>query len=393
VAAASPCTVPESSGQEKLPAARVRSADRADHRQVAGKARTAPGTEQSSHEAVQALLRRSAAPGDVEIIETHMSWVYLVGDEVLKLKKPVRHAYPDFTTLSARETACREEVRLNARLAPGVYRGVMALQQQGSAHVLLSPALVDRRTKVADWLVCMKRLPHERMLDVAMAQAAVQPRDVEDLVRVLADFYLAATRVGVSPAVYLERARHELDLCREVLLHPRWMVAGASEVIARLQDALTCHQEALSQRALQGRIVDGHGDLRPEHVCLLQPPVIIDCIEFNAVLRQLDPFDELAFLALECRMAGADWIGARLIKGCAQELGDRPPAAVLQIYTAHRALVRARLSLAHLFDPQPRTPGRWLPQTHRYLAQARAALQALPISPQERALAPPSGPY
>jgi aminoglycoside phosphotransferase family enzyme len=109
-------------------------------------------------------------------------------------------------------------------------------------------------------------------------------------------------------------------------------------------------------------------------VCLLQPPVVIDCLEFNAALRQVDPFDELAFLGLECELAGAEWIGPRLIDGCAAALGERPDRSLLALYTAYRALLRARLALAHLLEPQPRTPERWQPLARRYMARARVAL-------------------
>jgi aminoglycoside phosphotransferase family enzyme len=124
-------------------------------------------------------------------------------------------------------------------------------------------------------------------------------------------------------------------------------------------------------------VLDGHGDLRPEHVCLLAPPVVIDCLEFNAQLRQTDPFDELAYLSLECDLLGAPWIGPRLVSGCAAALGDAPAPALLQLYTAYRALVRARLCMAHLLDTHPRTPEKWPPLASRYIACALAALANL----------------
>lgn len=334
----------------------------------------------ASHGLALAALRSGAAPGELEVIETHMSWVYLLGEEVFKLKKPVRHAFLDFTRLDAREAFCREEVRLNARLAPGIYRGLMALVLVGGRALLVSEPQVLRRSDVVDWLVHMKRLPRARMLDEAMAHRAVLSGDVDALVRLLADFYRKAGRVQVSPLQHVDRLQQELMQSREVLLNPRWSIPGAAQAIRQLQAALVQHQAVLGRRALAGRIVEGHGDLRPEHVCLLHPPVVIDCIESSASLREVDPFDELAFLAMECRMAGAGWIGERLIEGCGRALGDRPPRTVLQLYTAHRALLRARLSLAHLFDAQPRTPERWEPQARRYVMQARAALDTLVLN-------------
>ncbi|MDP3251689.1 MAG: hypothetical protein Q8M77_07230 [Hydrogenophaga sp.] len=340
----------------------------------------------SSHELALAVLRSSAAPGELEVMETHMSWVYLWGEQVLKLKKPVRHAFLDFTQLDYREAFCREEVRLNARLAPGIYLGLMALVLVDGRPSLVSEPQVLRRSDVVDWLVHMKRLPRPRMLDEAMAHRSVQSGDIDSLVRVLADFYRAAEPTNISPLHYVDRFQQGLHLSSRVLLHPRWAIPGAAQAIGRLRAGLAQHQAALGRRAVSGRIVDGHGDLRPEHVCLLHPPVVIDCIEFSASLRQVDPFDELAFLALECRMAGAGWIGEQIIEGCGRALGDRPARTVLQLCTAYRALVRARLSLAHLFDAKPRTPERWEPQARRYVAQAQASLDALLL--KEPAVAP-----
>jgi aminoglycoside phosphotransferase family enzyme len=115
-------------------------------------------------------------------------------------------------------------------------------------------------------------------------------------------------------------------------------------------------------------------------VCLLDPPVVIDCLEFNPRLRQVDPLDELAFLGLECELAGAAWIGARLLERCTVALADPAPPEALNLYTAYRALLRARLAMAHLLDPEPRTPERWTPLAQRYVDRALRSLDAVAAS-------------
>jgi len=310
----------------------------------------------------------------VETIETHMSWLFVAGEQVLKLKKPVRYPFLDFSTPAAREASCREEVRLNSRLAPGIYRGLMALQW-GDGRLRLAPeTAADARAATIDWLVWMRRLPRERMLDRQIAQASVTAADIDALVGVLAAFYRRATVVEIDADEYVARFAREQAINRALLLHPGLQPDSVAATLDHFDAALQGHASTLRARATQGRIVDGHGDLRPEHVCLLRPPVVIDCLEFNAALRQVDPFDELAFFALECELAGAAWIGPRLIDGCRAALGERPDAQLLPLYTAYRALLRARLALAHLLEPQPRTPKRWLPLARRYVARARVAL-------------------
>jgi aminoglycoside phosphotransferase family enzyme len=322
---------------------------------------------------------RHGAPGEpVETIETHMSWVFLAGTQALKLKKPVRYPFLDFSTREAREAACREEVRLNARLAPGIYRGLMVLQWRAGALSVVPEAQADPQAATLDWLVWMQRLPAERMLDRAIAAGTLQAAEIDELADLLSAFYRRATVVPIDGAQYTLRFQREQAISREVLLRPQFRIDGATEALDRLDAALQCHAGLLAKRASEGRVVDGHGDLRPEHVCLLQPPVVVDCLEFNPRLRQVDPLDELAFLALECTLAGAPWVGTRLRGRCAAALhDDAAPTAPWLLYTAYRALLRARLAMAHLLDPQPRTPQRWAPLAQRYVGHALQALQGL----------------
>lgn len=327
------------------------------------------------------FLQSASSYGDtgsaLTCIETHMSWVFLLDKLVFKLKKPVRFPFLDFTTLESREFYCHEEVRLNARLAPGVYLGVVALLWHEGAFSLVPQGRLPACGTVQDWLVVMRRLPLPHMLDQRIARQQVGAPDLEALIGVLGHFYREAPTAPVSAHDYLARFSRELALDRAVLLRPEFQLREAAKAIDGLGQALVLCASALRERVLCDWVRDGHGDLRPEHVCLLQPPVVIDCLEFNPQLRQLDPFDEIAYLALECRMAGASWMGPVLVSGLARALGDAPPAALLSLYTARRALLRARLAMAHLLDPQPRRPEKWRPLALRYLAHSFAASQAV----------------
>ena len=330
------------------------------------------------------FLRSAAAHegtgSSVESIETHMSWVFLAGDRVLKLKKPVRYDFLDFSTLQAREFYCREELRLNARLAPGVYLGVLALQWHAGRFALLPPQRLPAPGQTVDWLVLMRRLPQRQMLDQRIALGDVKSADIDALCRVLVDFYAHAPAIALDPKEYVERLHREQRMSRQVLLDPRFRSLGGVLALDRLDAALRKHEPQLQARAAQGRVLDGHGDLRPEHVCLLRPPVVIDCLEFNAALRQVDPLDEIAYLGLECEMAGAPWIVAQLFDGCEAAFGDRPSPLLRPLYTAQRALLRARLALAHLLDPVPRSPAKWPVRAQRYIERAATALDVIDAS-------------
>lgn len=329
-------------------------------------------------EKVRFLSQPSAYPGVTSSVvsqETHMSWVFLTQDRAFKLKKPVRYPYLDFRSLDARERYCREEIRLNSRLARGIYLGVRPLKVTQSDVLTL-----EEDGRVVDWLVEMRRLPADRMLDVLLTTGRLKEQDVERLANVLATFYRNADHPSVEPEKPFLHFVDELAEDRAVLLRSGLPSdsSGVSRLLDRIERALLEVREPLRSRARTGHIVEGHGDLRPEHVCLTDPVVIFDCLEFNRDLRLLDPFDELAFLGMECARLGAPWFGPALLSRVENRLGDCVPDRLIAVYTALHAALRARLSLAHLLDPSPREPWKWAPLAQHYLALADEALAATP---------------
>lgn len=334
----------------------------------------------SGHGASQGTLRFLLSPeahgpdaGPIELIETHMSWVVLDAREAWKLKKPV--AYPplfDLRSLAARERDARAELRVNRRFAPDVYLGLLAVLRDDGGCQLLSEAALPAPGRIVDWLVRMRRLPADRMLDRMITDRRLEPTHVDALAHTLANYYGSAPPLAVDSESVVRRFRREQARNREVLADPRFALDEAAPALDRLDRALERDVAALRRRVRQGRIVDGHGDLRPEHVCLLEPPVVIDALAFADELRRVDAFEELVALALECALLGAAWVGERLIARCAERLGDLPDPTLRELYRASRALLRARLAVAHLLDPSPRQPERWLPLGRRCIAAAFA---------------------
>jgi uncharacterized protein len=298
----------------------------------------------------------------VEVVETHMSYVFLAGGRAYKLKKPVRYPFLDFSTLEARERDCREELRLNRRLAPDVYLGVTPLTMEGERLSLGGAGVV------VDWLVEMRRLPRTAMLDHLIAAQGVDDRRIDALCDTLAAFYRRATPSTISEADYVARFFFEQALNREALTAPGVGLCNeAAPVLDSLDMRLAEARETLAARARDGHVVDGHGDLRPEHICLDAPVVIFDCLEFNASLRQVDPFDEIALLGVECAQLGAPHLLRRFTDGLARRLDQPVPWPLVGLYGAARAALRARLSYVHLLEPSPRDPQRWEPLARRHL--------------------------
>ena len=304
----------------------------------------------------------------VEVRETHMSWVFLADGIVLKLKKPVRFPYLDFGSIEKRGVACRAEVDLNRRLAADVYLGAVPL--------CVSPAglSIGSGTQVVDWLVKMRRLDQSLMLDGLIAEKQVDRKEIEALASKLAAFYRRAHKVLIRPEIFLANWDYDLRQNRSVLLNPRFGLSpGPIRYLDRLLREFLARKEALFvERLEQRRIVDGHGDLRPEHIWLGDEIKIIDCLEFNARLRMLDPLEEIAYLDLECEHLGMKGVGETVWRRISLALRDHPPLSLFHFYRCYRAMLRARLSIAHLLAPVPRTPEKWRPQALSYLSLAAA---------------------
>jgi aminoglycoside phosphotransferase family enzyme len=309
---------------------------------------------------------------DITAIETHMSWVFLVGSTVFKLKKPVKFPYLDYSTLNRREIACRAEQELNRRLARAVYLAVAPLRVSKRGLSIGGDGLT------IDWLVVMRRLDETRLLDRAIATHSVDHVVVDRTARLLVTFYRTAKRAFLSPALHLRQWHRNVALNHSQLLNPQFgLPSGLIWRIDRAQRRFLARQgELLKARVRAGRIVNGHGDLRPEHVWIGEPPQIIDCLEFSARLRAVDPFEEAAYLGLECERLGAAWIGERITRQLALGLHDRLPDSVFRFYRCYRATLRARLAIAHLLEPQVRTPEKWpaLARTYLRIAEAEAAM-------------------
>ncbi|HSD53505.1 MAG TPA: hypothetical protein VLC47_05040, partial [Burkholderiales bacterium] len=273
----------------------------------------------------------------------------------------------DFSTLAARKARCDDELRLNRRLAPDVYLEVAALTADAAGRLSVAGDGAP-----VEWLVKMRRLPRDRMLDVALASGMVRDEDIGALAEVLSTFYRRLAPVRLSLADYRARLTADIEACRKELGDPTHGLpgesfAGTAEVLLAF---IANESDLLKARLGAGRIVEGHGDLRPEHVCLLERPVVIDCLEFNREFRVLDVADELAYLAMECARLGAPGVGDALFTACCERMGDPVPPRLFRFYCAYRALVRAKIAAWHSKDVPLAEIEKWHTRARQYLALA-----------------------
>jgi aminoglycoside phosphotransferase family enzyme/predicted kinase len=304
----------------------------------------------------------------VRPVETHMSWLFLTDRYAYKLKKPVHFSYLDFRTEALRRHNCSEEVRLNRRLSDGVYFGTVPLTVDASGRLSFGS-----NGFTVDWLVHMRRLPADRMLDTMIRNKMPCEDDLSSILVKLSRFYRDAAKVGMTPETYRGRfaagiAENLRELCCARCELPRDLV----EAICERQRAVLGSQAILfDQRVHAGRVIEAHGDLRPEHICLEPAPQIIDCLEFSRDFRLLDPVDELGFLALECERLGAPGLRSTIAATYAEVTGDSPADRLIHFYQSYRACVRAKIAVWHLNDPVVKNPHKWPAQAQEYLRLAR----------------------
>jgi uncharacterized protein len=303
---------------------------------------------------VSELMRPEAYPWQpktVELIETHISWVFLAGNRVVKLKRPVAFPFVDHTSLASRHESCLDEVRLNRRLTDDVYLDVVPIVQTPDG------CRVGGEGTPVEWATLMRRLSAGGMLDGLLASGAALADLSERLAARLIPFHRdIASSCGCTPGTAAAATRivtdnlDELEPFAGVPLGPIQL----GLVIDAMRQFVAERDEVLRARAADGWIREGHGDLRAEHVCLEPDGTvqIFDCVEFNRDVRCADVASDLAFLLMDlCRLGVPQVAAALLARYC--QAGIDLPDELLRFYSAHRALVRAKITCLQLSGMEP----------------------------------------
>ena len=305
-----------------------------------------------STDVVKALSRPEAYPdhpAEVSMQQTHISWLFFTRNFVYKVKKPVNFGFLDFTSLEARRHFCEEEARLNRRLAPDVYLGVRTVTAADGKIRLGGPG------DVIDYALQMRRLPEDRMLPALLAAGEVTSDTMCQLAALLAAFHAKAE---VGPAINQDGTVDVIlgnweENFTQVRPYLDWPLAReASDEIRRRVLAFCRTRASLFERRIAaGRIRDGHGDLRAEHICVTDPVVIFDCIEFNHRFRHGDVAADVAFLAMDLEERGFPDLARTFVRAYGAYAEDAELPSVLDFYQCYRAFVRAKVACFQLDDP------------------------------------------
>ncbi|HTU31695.1 MAG TPA: AAA family ATPase, partial [Solirubrobacteraceae bacterium] len=308
---------------------------------------------------IRAALARpdtySHHPASVEIRETHISWLFLAGERVYKLKKPLVLDFLDYGSAERRREMCREEVRLNRRLATDLYLGVRGVSVTEEGAELTA----EDDPRAVEFVVEMCRYDERDTLAALLERGELRAEDVAAVGRVLAAFHATARRAPAERAPVLAAERRFDQNLHELLadVEQRGEIERIQSLERFAHAFITAHAATFEERAAEGWIRDGHGDLRAEHV-LVGPIVrVVDCVEFDRSLRELDVADDLAFLVFDLAARGGERFAEVLVRAYRDAGGDPGDDRLIAFYATYRALVRAKVALLRAAQLQSTSAG------------------------------------
>jgi aminoglycoside phosphotransferase family enzyme/predicted kinase len=337
-------------------------------------------------ESLQRPAAYSHAPREVSFLQTHISWLFFAGNRVYKVKKPVDLGFLDATTLAQRLHYCREELRLNRRLAPQVYLGVVGIVRRAGELFI---AVEGDPEPAVEYAVEMQRLPADQMLSARLERGEIDNQTMNDLAQLVADFHArAATGPGVDEHGSLATVRGNAEenwAQLEPFTGPLEEASGTGRpallttaqhtfLRERCAHFLAENAELLSARVRAGRIRDGHGDLHAGNLCFAPGGIVAyDCIEFSERFRCGDVAADLAFLTMDIDQRGFPAFARYLARRYAEVAGDRELARLEPYYRGYRAVVRGKVTaFALVGEEDPVQRARLAREAMRYLQLAVA---------------------
>ncbi len=266
-----------------------------------------------------------------ELIQTHISWVFLDREFVYKIKKPMKFSFLDFSTLEKRKFYCEEEIRLNKRLAPEVYLEVV-------------PLSIGK--KIIEYSVKMRRLPEEKKMSNLITKGKVSEEQVKELAEIVSEFH---SRIKVimdekfnSPEMFKEQF-DDLGGVGEIIEQACGLGNKVDSIIQKTDLFIEKNKELIRKRQKEGRIRECHGDLHTGNIFLLEKPIIFDCIEFNEEFRFTDTIADVAFLGMDLDANQREDLSRIFVEEYSKLSKDIEIPKLLNLYKCYRANVRAKV--------------------------------------------------
>jgi hypothetical protein len=316
---------------------------------------------------IEALSHPKAYPhatGTIDVVETHISWIFLTEPFAYKIKKPLDLGFLDFSTIAKRRHYCYEELRLNQRLCPEIYLSVVPVVQSGET------ILVDAEGEIIDYAVKMVQFDRTMELDRMLSQKLLKEKHIDHLAIMIARFHIS------QPPVPDESSFGHPDNVLKPMLHNfttiEPIISGKIEIdqLAQLKTVtVQKHQQLynlLLQRKNNGFIRQCHGDMHTGNMVLWKKRIFIfDCIEFNESLSNIDVISDLAFLFMDLEHGGAPELAWRLLNNYLTETADYTALPLLSFYALYRAMVRAKVTAIRYEQTADSTKTKAILEEHR----------------------------
>jgi len=293
---------------------------------------------------IQSFHRAETYPypvNDIEMIQTHASWVFLSGGFAYKFKKPVDFGFMDFSSLEKRKYYCEQELKLNRRLAPGLYLNVLPVYQHGHVYDFKAPG------KIVDYCLKMLRFRQSDLLDKKLQQDKFDPQWMDQLAEDVSRFH-HQTDINTDSAfnhasLLIRHLQDNLAIAREhpLAIEPEYLHTLSTFMSTELE----AQQSLLKQRQVELHIRNCHGDLHFRNITLINGrPTLFDCIEFNDAYRIIDTMNDVAFLVMDCDAYSRPDLGMRFLSRYLEFSGDYEGLALLPLYLLYRASVRGKVA-------------------------------------------------
>jgi hypothetical protein len=282
-------------------------------------------------------------PAEVELIETHISYVFIAGDIVYKVKKPVKFDFLDFTSLEKRKFYCEEELKLNRRLAPDTYLDVVTISRDAQGNITLGNGV-----EVIDYAVRMKKLPLDRMLKTLLFKGLIDKEIMDNVAEKIAAFHQQAQTGGHIDAMggIKNIRRNQEENFTETINYINITIPEYQyKFIKDYVEIFLVEKKALfKKRVTDHKIRDGHGDLHLEHICVADEIIIFDCIEFNERFRCGDVAEDVAFLTMDLDFNGYPQHADTFVQSYIKHSGDADLLTLLNFYRCYYAYVRGKVT-------------------------------------------------
>jgi uncharacterized protein len=306
---------------------------------------------------IQQMLQTDFYPHPVQepiqLLQTHISYVFLTGEYAYKVKKPINFGFLDFTSLEKRRYFCHEELRLNRRLSPDLYLAVLPIVEKAGQYQF---GVVDLVQTAAEYALQMQQFPQEMLLSHLFQDGKLTPKIVQQLAIQVAEFHASAITNPDVTAYGSVASVQQVNTNNHAISTP---FVGTAQTQQQLDEtrAFTTqffeqHADWFVQRQINGKIRECHGDLHLNNVCFYQDQIqIFDCIEFNEEFRNIDVIYDVAFMVMDLEFRGRLDLANLFLNTYLEQTGDYIGAALLPLYLSMRAYIRGNVNSLALNDP------------------------------------------